>query len=610
MDINYIREKLPLKPAGKHIRNIIDIDAESYYEIQKHYCLFKRANKILNETAFTECFGFTDEAMETGYVAECKCTACEETFYAGYKQKDSRNKSEKGIILIEGEDGMLYEGVCSSEDTNATVFNEGDIITCPVCGEVLTVYHFSAIDSEGEFYALRTQQVVTVEKYVAVITFEIVHTVSSEGDEDNDILPVSAVVIDEDGKLHVFINTNKEYELENRWEYEGIVDDEIYVLDSLQEIYYDDDSINCNKIGGIVDNVLPDLIGTTGEKTGLAEFIEKEGHNPCVYLSEWSRHRNIENLTKSPYGNTLARNINEVINRNIEYEYFPTHFIEDFNWINWDENKPHRMLGITKEELNAIGEYSMNIEQIRYFFEFKEKVGLSLKEYVPLAKTFTPHTLDRLQKLITARKNKKLTLNRILNYLKKQKRYNSRGIELFVDYIQKGNVETDELIYPKDLEAAHDRMLNLIKVKQEEKKYQEFLNVKKIYEKLEYTDGELCIVIPSEPQELIAEGDILCHCVGSYVDEHAEGLKIIFFVRHYRRPERSYYTLNIDFSEKIPKEVQLHGYGNERHGPNKEYSHTIPKKVRDFVDKWEKDVLMPWAMKRNKEFQKAQKKSA
>lgn len=62
----------------------------------------------------------------------------------------------------------------------------------------------------------------------------------------------------------------------------------------------------------------------------------------------------------------------------------------------------------------------------------------------------------------------------------------------------------------------------------------------------------------------------------------------------YRRPERSYYTLQINMTGTIPREIQLHGYGNERHGDHKQFKHTIPKKVRDFCDRWERDVLLPW----------------
>ena len=44
----------------------------------------------------------------------------------------------------------------------------------------------------------------------------------------------------------------------------------------------------------------------------------------------------------------------------------------------------------------------------------------------------------------------------------------------------------------------------------------------------------------------------------------------------------------------IPKRSQLHGYGNEHHGDNKQYRHSIPKKVLDFCQRWEEHVVMPW----------------
>ena len=81
------------------------------------------------------------------------------------------------------------------------------------------------------------------------------------------------------------------------------------------------------------------------------------------------------------------------------------------------------------------------------------------------------------------------------------------------------------------------------------------------------------------------EGETLRHCVGEYGKEHAKGKKIILFIRHYRKPERSYYTLNVGFDGWRPYIIQLHGYGNEHHGPHKEYRHTIPKEVTAFVEK-------------------------
>ena len=77
--------------------------------------------------------------------------------------------------------------------------------------------------------------------------------------------------------------------------------------------------------------------------------------------------------------------------------------------------------------------------------------------------------------------------------------------------------------------------------------------------------------------------------MGGYGKAHLSG-KLILFVRHARRPERSWFTLNIDTAGRSPKRIQLHGYGNE-------YAHgkrlTIPQCVLDFVERWEKEILLP-----------------
>lgn len=118
---------------------------------------------------------------------------------------------------------------------------------------------------------------------------------------------------------------------------------------------------------------------------------------------------------------------------------------------------------------------------------------------------------------------------------------------------------------------------------------------------LAWTDGRLCIVIPRSSAELAHEGRVLRHCVGTYSKSHVSGSPI-FFVRHYRRPERPYYTLNIGFTTGEPQRLQLHGYGNERHGPAKEYAHSIPRKVLDFCSRWEREILAPfWANKQRNE---------
>lgn len=597
MDNSYIKNNLPLKPRKEHLENICTVDDGAMDEILHQYCTFKRTAVIVNEDNYTEAFGFAGKEMKSAYGAECRCSSCGDSFISGYISK-SKNK-DSAIVLIEGDDGVLYEGYATPDDDNAVAFFEGEFIVCPFCGETLMVKRLSEINEAGELYAIRTQEIVTVGKYAAVMTWEWRRMIFVEGLQGDAIVPISAVVIDEEGNLHCFYRFNGEWEEEPEIEY----------IDALQVLYNDDDSINDLKLGGVCDPCPPDLTGTTGEKTGLIEFLSERGNNVVVYLQTWQEYHQIENLMKSPFGKTLAYHINEIVDQNISYDYFPTGPVTGFDWINWDKNKPHQMLGITKAELAELKDHIWDLETYSLFYKFNTKFGIAPKQFAELLKTFKTAMLSRFERLLN-KESEKLTLLKVFNYLKKQKCFNQHGLELYADYIEMIGTEDEELIFPKNLEAAHDRITEIYTCKKSNSKLSEFRNVKKRYAELEYGDGDLCVILPSSPNDLVEEGEKLRHCVGGYVNKHASGTSVIFFVRHYRRPERSYYTLNIEFGKKEPREIQLHGYGNERHGENKQYTHSIPKKVRDFVDKWEEDVLKPWYKEQMKKALKEEKKTA
>lgn len=582
MSVENILSKLPLAPGKEHLEHLIEVDEEAFDELYKEYCFFKRENVITNEDAFTEAFGFTHKPVKTGWGAKCRCTACGNSFIAGYKSSKN-DETNRGIILIQGEDGTLYEGYAVEEDENALTYREGDFLDCPICGETVFLMRESEIADDGELYALRSQEIINIENYTSVMTWEWRRWFTPEGESDSETVPVSAVVIDEEGYLRCFYRCSDEWaeEIEETF------------FDGHQQLYDDSASINELKIGGICDWFVPDLQGKTGEKTGLAEFIENEGSNPVVWLLSWRENKNIEVLIKSPYGKSLAYQFNEIVDQNINYDNFPTEAITDFDWIDWGERKPHKMLGISKQALRELEGYTWSISVYSSFDRYFKEYGILPHDFNDLVRRYGLTACNRLADLISQAPGE-ITLERIINYLKKQNRNNSRGAELFIDYIEMVGFEDKEVFWPKALETAHDEAAATLDFKKAEKSRSAFKRVFARYSQLEWSDGVLSVILPRYPDELTQEGKVLRHCVGGYINEHAEGKSVIFFVRHKRRPERSYYTLNIEFGKGVPKEIQLHGYGNERHGPNKEYSHSIPTKVRAFVDRWEKEILYPW----------------
>lgn len=151
-----------------------------------------------------------------------------------------------------------------------------------------------------------------------------------------------------------------------------------------------------------------------------------------------------------------------------------------------------------------------------------------------------------------------------------------------------------QILFPKGLRATHDRLApavaELKKREESEKIRAQFQALIDRYGHLEWSDGDICIRLPRSIAELVREGAVLHHCVGGYGDKHLSGSDVIFFVRHARRPERSWYTLDIRMTGAQPREVQLHGYKNELvHGRELH----IPRRVREFCDRWEREVLLP-----------------
>ena len=364
--------------------------------------------------------------------------------------------------------------------------------------------------------------------------------------------------------------------------------------------YQDWGSINNKKAGGDLWPVFPDLGGTTGEKTGIIEYIGAGGWNFIEYLKLWKRYRSIENLCKTGCGGVVAG-----VLRNA-YRFSADSAAEARKFLDLKKSKPHEMLRISREEFREIRsrEMRLKLEDLELWDTYRKAGGK-----------------ESFLRLMTAKEDFGITgVNTILQLMRN---YGDTDIEKMRRYMNKqqlglrdcgylldsrrmakelaGDRElTYEELWPRNLAGTHDRLNRLIVERKAAKDAEQWRLQREAYAKkaellrgLLWTDGELCVVLPMSEEDLIREGDVLRHCVGGYGSQHLSGKDTIFFIRKYRRPERSYYTLDIDMSGR-PREKQLHGYGNERHGIHKQYTHKIPEKVRKFCDRWKAEVLEPW----------------
>lgn len=529
------------------------------------------------------------------WAARCMCTACEDEFIT---QKVPGMDAIRLGVYEDGTPIPLMPGEWTEVVEDAF---SGEALVCPICMEMVTAISAKSIRG-GRTKRLLVRTVQDVAGFAAVMDWMVCRTVDENGLSLTWAEPMDAYVLTERGNLacytHVRRNSFGSYCQLEQWQ--TVYRNE----DKILSRYPDWGSINNRKVGAVLYDILPELVGTTAEKTGLEGYVAAGGTDITGYLKLWKKRRNVENLIKAGQGRLVV----EILRTAGRYCYSAE--AEMAKYVNLAEAKPHRMLGITKEEFREIRRRNIHLqaEDLRLFQRYAGLGGkCDMVQFLHWGAEFGTGGIKAA--LDVMEKTPGRDLPAIAAYMEKQG-LQPFEIQLLVDtrrFAEKVNAPctlTAEELWPRNLMAAHERMNRILEERRQmenaEKKAlqdQKFLEVISRYGDLQWNDGELCILLPRSAQDLHNEGKVLRHCVGGYTDRHISGSDTIFFVRHYRRPERCYYTLDIRLNGDVPKEVQLHGYGNERHGENKQYSHRIPKKVRTFVDRWKEQILIPWWVK-------------
>ena len=118
-------------------------------------------------------------------------------------------------------------------------------------------------------------------------------------------------------------------------------------------------------------------------------------------------------------------------------------------------------------------------------------------------------------------------------------------------------------LYPRDLKANHDKMVEEANEKKTEKererKEKEFPRIRKMYKKLReeyaYENGKYFIRPAESASEIILEGRYLHHCVGgdTYLNKHNTKQSYILFLRETEEPNTPFVTIEI-------KEEVIEGY--------------------------------------------------
>lgn len=297
----------------------------------------------------------------------------------------------------------------------------------------------------------------------------------------------------------------------------------------------------------------------------------------------------------------------------------PVHFLEyhakypvmEFLWkAGFKKIVRSRINGMDKENRNSI---LWQREKIKECFKFPMHL-LKLKE----PEEWFLDDIEKLNKLWAAR-GKKLTEKevvaifqsridvktiqgalpyagaiKILNYIGKQSKDETSIIATsgtYRDYL--GECETlhldlrdKEILFPKDLRAAHQRTMAQIDFEKNKADHEKFRKAVEKLEKFAWESGNFIIRPAREQMELQYEGKALHHCVGGYIKRMANGETAIFFIREKSAPDQPYYTLEL----RNKKVIQCRTEHNK--------SYKLDTDVKAFVDMWIEKVVSKGGVKK------------
>lgn len=523
--------------------------------------------------------------------ARCTCTACNEEFWAGWLKGG-------GITMTVGEDGSTYTGIPDKNadyGANVVGWPDGDNTYCPLCGSDLKLVHRKYLRC-GRTYQLMAGSIERVGDIAIAMSWIVSRRVDEFGVCDVDIRPFGATALLPDGRTrsyrHEAVNAYGGMRTLPGWQASKSNDDPYQVK------YYSNEAICSRKFGVWMWSDLPDLAGSTAEKTGLAEYIRGGGCWPVVYLHLWRQRPAVENLMKCGLHRVFISRIAECVSRQASYG-LRVRTVDVDDLADFGYRRPRDMMRFTRQEIAECRAWGWTADAASLWME-GVYFGLwstgAATEFERLRKKYGEQNIHRYVGEVTDGYDFE-SLDKWDAYLDKQYEKHAlpvrAGFELLIDYRKELEELVDEPgadeLWPRDLRAAHDRLFAAKKLKEDASSIANFEAIAQKWAALEWSDGEICIRLPRCNNDLVAEGHTLHHCVGGYGKTHLQG-KLVLFVRHARRPERSWYTLNIDTSGVRPRRIQLHGYGNEwAHGEKLQ----IPQRVLDFCDRWESEILVP-----------------
>ena len=252
------------------------------------------------------------------------------------------------------------------------------------------------------------------------------------------------------------------------------------------------------------------------------------------------------------------------------------------------------ILRITRQELKYLTDYSAKKSDIRILdmIYFAKRHNITINQFDKLEPLYGSYEENNIEYLLRFQ-----SMEKLWNYLNKQiVHYQSFSSLLreYSDYLREREAQGDDLsnpIYlrPRDLNETYTR----VRIETEQKKDKKYIEkmeeqypdikkrASKIPKKYIWQQSGLIIRPAMSAEEIVLEGRILHHCVGSdrqrYMDNYNKGKAWIFVIRHTDEADIPFVTVEIKDNEIIQ------WYGEHDTKPDKEH-------VESFLNEYLKHI--------------------
>lgn len=324
----------------------------------------------------------------------------------------------------------------------------------------------------------------------------------------------------------------------------------------------------------LVEKKIPEL----SEKICLQTLIQHEKYirDPYVYFIKVIEYclfflsfDKVEQLIKAGLGKMVASAI-----------HHPSGHGSLMEMVDAEKKKMKQKIGVNQIVLDFIRDYSYDLENtnaIKMLFEHDPGVQREDLEYLnrirlqSRSRTKTP-VIQLVRNALEVMNLIGIKTNRMVQYLKETEinqgmQQPQESFRIWIDYLRMCkdmNVLDDK--FPDHLYRSHALITRSYKTHLDEKINEVYEKRKNEIKHMEWSNQQYAMVLPKKLEEVIREGKILRHCVGSYTESIATGKTTVFFLR--KKESLNEPLVTVEYQDGRVR--QASGFANKRPEPKEQ----------------------------------------